>query len=185
MLKCFKTVIRFVLISLLIPKHYLRDLDLINQNLCLLLLKLIVPLRRLQKNQICSVVKFIKSAVGSLFYLSTRTRPDITFAVCNVAKFCTNPTRYHWSAVQRIFRYLRGTCDLGIVYFKQNSCSCFGHSDADWAGDKNDRKSTSGYCFTLSSGLISWRTNKQSCVALSTAEAEILLCLMLLKGQFG
>ncbi|XP_066968182.1 uncharacterized protein [Macrobrachium rosenbergii] len=113
-----------------------------------------------------------QSAVGSLLYLSTRTRPDITFAVCNVAKFCTNPTKYHWSAVKRIFRYLRGTCDLGIVYSKQNSCFCVGYSDADWAGDKNDSKSTSGYCFSLSSGLISWRTNKQSCVALSTAEAE-------------
>lgn len=113
-----------------------------------------------------------QSAVGTLLYLSTRTRPDITFAVCNVAKFCTKPTRNHWSAVKRIFRYLRGTNDVGIMYTKQYSCSCVGYSDADWAGDKNDRKSTSGYCFSLGSGLISWRTNKQSCVALSTAEAE-------------
>ena len=113
-----------------------------------------------------------QSAVGSLLYLSAKTRPDITFAVCNVAKFCTKPTKIHWPAVKRIFRYLRGTSDVGIVYTKQNSCSCVGYSDADWAGDKNDRKSTSGYCFSFGSGLISWRTNKQSCVALSTAEAE-------------
>ena len=104
--------------------------------------------------------------------MSTRTRPDITFAVCNVARFCTKPTSNHWSAVKRIFRYLRGTSKVGIVYTKQNSYSCVGYSDADWAGDKNDRKSTSGYCFLLGSGLISWRTNKQSCVALSTAESE-------------
>ena len=112
-----------------------------------------------------------QSAVGSLLYLSTRTRPDITFAVCNVSKFCIKPTKAHWTAVKRIFRYLRGTSDLGILYEK-NSKSCVGYSDADWAGDKSDRKSTSGYCFLLSGGLISWRTNKQSCVALSTAEAE-------------
>ena len=113
-----------------------------------------------------------QSAVGSLMYLSTRTRPDITYAVCNVAKFCTKPTRTHWSAVKRIFRYLRGTDDLGILYSKDTTRSCVGYSDADWAGDRNDRKSTSGYCFLLGSGLISWRTTKQSCVALSTAEAE-------------
>lgn len=113
-----------------------------------------------------------QSAVGSLLYLSTKTRPDITFAVCNVAKYCSKPTTKHWSAVKRIFRYIRGTCDLGILYDGQNSNSCIGYSDADWAGDRNDRKSTSGYCFSLGSGLISWRTNKQSCVALSTAEAE-------------
>ena len=113
-----------------------------------------------------------QSAVGSLLYLSTKTRPDITYAVCNVSKYCTNPTKAHWTAVKRIFRYLRGTSELGIAYVNNDSDSCVGYSDADWAGDKSDRKSTSGYCFLLSGGLISWRTNKQSCVALSTAEAE-------------
>ena len=114
--------------------------------------------------------------VASLLYLSTRTRPDITYAVCNVAKFCSKPTVKHWTAVKRIFRYLKGTINVGILYKKQrtsdSSNKCIGFSDADWAGDRADRKSTSGYCFRLNNGLISWRTNKQSCVALSTAEAE-------------
>ena len=110
-----------------------------------------------------------QSAVGSLLYLSTKTRPDITFFVCNVAKFCSKPTTKHWTAVKRIFCYIKGTCDLGILYDGQNSGYCVGYSDADWAGDRSDRKSTSGYCYILGSGLVSWRTSKQSCVALSTA----------------
>ena len=113
-----------------------------------------------------------QSAVGSLLYLSTKTRPDINYAVCNVAKYCSNPTTRHWCAVKRIFRYIKGTCDMGILYDSHNSSECIGYSDADWAGDKSDRKSTSGYCFIMNNGLVSWRTNKQSCVALSTAEAE-------------
>ena len=111
-------------------------------------------------------VETYQSAVGSLLYLCTRTRPNITYAVCNVAKFCSKPSSDHWSAVKRIFRYLRGTTEFGILYEKQ-SCDesniCVGYSDADWAGDRSDRKSTSGYCFKLSNG---------TCVALSTAEAE-------------
>ena len=113
-----------------------------------------------------------QSAVGSLLYLCTKTRPDITFAVCNVSKFCSRPTTKHWSAVKRIFRYLKGTYNFGIVYDKTNVNECIGFSDADWAGDKTDRKSMSGYCFKIGSGLVSWRSNKQSCIALSTAEAE-------------
>ncbi|KAF2344864.1 Reverse transcriptase RNA-dependent DNA polymerase [Trinorchestia longiramus] len=77
----------------------------------------------------------------------------------------------HWTCVKRIFRYLKGTSELGILY---SNCSdkCVGYSNADWAGGRSDRKSTSGYCFTLSNSLITWRSVKQSCVALSTAEAE-------------
>ncbi|KAF2347216.1 hypothetical protein FHG87_022028, partial [Trinorchestia longiramus] len=112
-----------------------------------------------------------QSAVGSLLYLSTRTRPDIAFAVNNVAKYCSKPLKDHWTGVKRIFRYMKGTSELGILY---SNCSdkCVGYSDADWAGDRSDRKSTSGYCFTLSNSVITWRSVKQSCVALSTAEAE-------------
>ena len=120
----------------------------------------------------CDVEKY-QSAVGSLLYLSMRTRPDITFAVCNVAKFASKPTLSHWLAVKRIFRYLKGTTNFGIMYNRHNgSDDCIGYSDADWAGDRNDRKSTSGYCFYVDNKLVSWRTSKQSCVALSTAEAE-------------
>ena len=119
-------------------------------------------------------VELFQKAVGSLLYLSTKTRPDISYAVNSVAKYCVKPNINHWCAVKRIFRYLKGTINLGISYERNKIKDCSGYSDADWAGDNSDRKSTSGYCFSLNSGLISWRSNKQSCVALSTAEAELV-----------
>lgn len=75
-------------------------------------------------------------------------------------------------ALKRILRYLKGTTNIGILYKQDGSDKCVGYSDADWAGDTSDRKSTSGYIFMLSGGLISWSSKKQKCVALSTAEAE-------------
>ena len=114
-----------------------------------------------------------QSAVGNLLYLSGWTRPDIAFAVSNVARFWSNPTKEHWSAVKRILRYLKGTAHYGLMYFTDNN-ALTGYSDADWAGDVNDRKSTSGYLFMLGGAAVSWKSRKQTCVALSTAEAEYL-----------
>ena len=113
-----------------------------------------------------------QSAVGSLQYLSTMTRPDISFAVSNVAKFCSKPSKEHWVAVKRIMRYLKGTLNYGLLYKKSKLNTCVGYSDADWAGDVNDRKSTSGYIFQVGGTAVSWKSQKQSCTALSTAEAE-------------
>ena len=112
-----------------------------------------------------------QSAIGNLLYLSHRTRPDICFAVANVARYSSCPTRQHWQAVKRIFRYLRGTANYGIVY-GMSEHPCFGYSDADFAGDLRDRKSTSGFCFLFGNAVISWKSTKQTCVALSTAESE-------------
>ena len=115
-----------------------------------------------------------QSAVGSLLYLSNWTRPDITYAVNTVAKFSSNPTQAHWTAIKRIMRYLKGTSGFGIRYVKASKQSILGYCDADWAGDADDRKSTSGYVFVLAGAPISWRSKKQTCVALSTAEAEYI-----------
>lgn len=114
-----------------------------------------------------------QSAIGKLLFLSTRTRPDIAFAVSNVAKFANNPTELHWKAVKHIIRYLAGTVTHGIQYQKGDTLECHGYSDSDWAGI-DDRKSTSGYGFLISSGLVSWKSCKQTCVALSTSEAEYM-----------
>lgn len=113
-----------------------------------------------------------QSAIGSLMYLSVCTRPDIAYAVCNLAKHTSKPTSVHWTALKRVLRYLQGTVDYGILY--QDSGECIGFSDADWAGDISDRKSTSGYLFMISGGAVTWRSKKQACVALSTAEAEYI-----------
>ena len=110
-----------------------------------------------------------QSAVGKLLYLSTRTRPDIAFAICSVARFTANPTQQHWKAVKHILRYIAGTIKFGLLFAKGESTECTGYSDADWAGDIDDRKSTSGYMFKIAGASVSWRSKKQSCVALSTA----------------
>ena len=115
-----------------------------------------------------------QSAVGSLLYLLMRTRPDITFAVSCVARFCSNPTTQHMRAVKRILRYLRGTTNQGLLYKKNGSKEVVGFSDADWGGDVDDRKSTSGYVFQIGGSTVSWRSKKQTSVALSTAEAEYI-----------
>lgn len=113
-----------------------------------------------------------QSAVGSLLYLSTGTRPDIAFAVGNVARFSANPTNRHWTGIKRILRYLKGTPDLGLYYSRNSDEDMIGYSDSDWAGDLDDRRSVSGYMFKLCGAPISWRSKKQTSVALSTAEAE-------------
>ena len=118
-----------------------------------------------------------QSAVGSLMYLSAGIRPDITYIVSNLARFSSKPTTDHWNAVKRVMRYLRGTTKLGIHYSSGCSNKLIGYSDADWGGDVNDRKSTSGYIFKLNGGAVSWRSKKQSCVASSTAEAEYIALL--------
>lgn len=76
--------------------------------------------------------------------------------------------------MKRIIRYLRGTAELGLLYEKYSNKSIVGYSDADWAGDIVDRKSTSGYIFTLNGAAVSWKSKKQACVSLSTAEAEYM-----------
>lgn len=114
-----------------------------------------------------------KQIVGSLMYL-TSTRPDIMYAVSLISRYMENPTEVHLLAAKRIFRYLKGTADFGIWYKKVGDSSLFGFSDSDYAGDLDDRKSTSGFVFIMGSGAVSWSTKKQQIVTLSTTEAEFV-----------
>ena len=115
------------------------------------------------------------SAVGSLMYAMLCTRPDICFAVGMVSRYQSNPGPVHWQAVKRIFRYLRGTSDL-ILCYQGGDSRLRGYSDADWASDRDEHKSTTGYAFLLSGAAISWCSKKQSCIALSTMEFEYVAC---------
>jgi hypothetical protein len=116
-----------------------------------------------------------KQLVGSLMYLLA-TRPDLAFSVCLVARFMERPTEMHVAGVKRILRYLKGTIDHGILYKKSvnDELQLKGWTDSDYAGDLDDRKSTSGYVFKLGSGVISWSSKKQPIVTLSTTEAEFV-----------
>lgn len=114
-----------------------------------------------------------REAVGCLMHLTVVSRPDIAYAVSKVARSVNEPTRQNWLDVKRILRYLKGTKDLGIVY-RKNSDSLTVFSDADYAGDKKTRRSTSGVVATLSEGAITWMSQLQKTVALSTTEAELV-----------
>lgn len=112
-----------------------------------------------------------RSIVGSLQYLSL-TRPDISFPVNKLSQFMHCPTDSHWGAVKRLLRYLRGTSHLGLLLRKSSPVNLHAFSDADWAGNKDDRTSTTAYVVFLGSNPISWSSKKQKAVSRSSTEAE-------------
>ena len=114
-----------------------------------------------------------RSVVGALQYL-TITRPEISFPVNKVCQFMQKPLVSHWKAVKRILRYIAGTVEFGLLIQRQpvSDLSLSGFSDADWASDCDDRKSTSGFCVFLGANLIAWSSRKQHTISRSTAEAE-------------
>lgn len=112
-----------------------------------------------------------REAVGALLYLALMTRPDISYAVGQVSKFSQNPNETHWKAVTQIFAYLNGTTDFGI-WLGGNRSGLIGFTDADFAGDRTDYRSTSGSIFFFHDGPVYWSSKKQACTALSTTEAE-------------
>lgn len=125
-----------------------------------------------------SDVKKYREAVGSLIYLSTCTRPDLSFVVSRLSQYFTNPTEEHWATVKQVLRYLKGTVDKELCYQKSDTdkMEIQAYSDADWAADATDRRSTTGYCVCLKENgpVVSWKTKKQPTVALSTCEAEYM-----------
>jgi hypothetical protein len=115
------------------------------------------------------------SAMGCLMYAMVCTRPDLAHAVSVVSKYMTNPGKQHWNAIKWIFRYLKGTTDYGITFVRQKSdLSVMGYMDADYVGDLDDRRLTTGYVFTLAGGPICWKSVIQSTVVMSTTEAEYM-----------
>ena len=115
--------------------------------------------------------KVYHSMIGSLLYLCA-SRPDIMLSVCMCARFQAAPKESHHLAVKQILRYLAYTPTLGLWYPKGSEYDLVGFSDADYAGDKVDRKSTLGTCHFLGRSLVCWSSKKQNCVSLSTAESE-------------
>ena len=109
--------------------------------------------------------------VGKLIYLS-HTRPDIVYAVSIVSQFMHQPQHEHLEAALRIVRYLKRTFDHGIMFKKNDHLEIHGYTDADWAGNPVDRRSTSGYFTFVGGNLVTWKSKKQKVVALSSAEAE-------------
>ena len=119
------------------------------------------------------------SAIGSLGYASNSTRPDISFAVSQLASFNSSPVQRHWNSVCRVFRYLKGTENYCINYSFGPVSDEFSSalklqlfSDSDYASDITSRRSVSGYILMVGGGPVSWQSKRQKSVATSTMEAE-------------
>ncbi|KAK9685566.1 hypothetical protein QE152_g37935 [Popillia japonica] len=123
-----------------------------------------------EKNEMSN--KPYREAVGSLMFAATVSRPDIMFAVNQVSRFLNNPGIEHWCAVKRILKYLQGTKNIGIRYNGDLQLTIY--SDADFAGDCDTRRSTTGYVSLLATGPVTWSSHRQKCVTKSTAEAEYI-----------
>ena len=106
-----------------------------------------------------------REAVGSLIYLTSCTRPDLSYVVSKLSQYFSGPTEAQWTTIKHVLNYLTVTNDKMLCYRKCNEgLRLMAYSDADWAGDANDRRSTSGYCASLcrNGPLISWKTKKLS-----------------------
>lgn len=127
-----------------------------------------------------NITNLYQKEIGSLLYASLKTRLDIAYSVAYCSRYMSNPGQKHIAELKKIWQYLLYTPNLGLTY----DCSGIdlyikGYSDADWAGDIDGRKSTTGYIFSLSSDMarnnpISWNSQLQKTVALSSCEAEYM-----------
>ena len=120
------------------------------------------------------IIKWYQSAIGSLMWPAVHTRPDISYSVGVLSRYCANPGPIHCNLVYQIFRYLAGTLELGINFRSDSADELVGYTDSGWAGLKDGRRSTGGYTFLLSGGPVSHQSKQQATVALSPTEAEYM-----------
>lgn len=116
-----------------------------------------------------------REAVGSLLYLSTRTRPDVSHAVNFSSRHIGNPVKEDVVGVKKIMKYISGTKEKGISYLKESDSDVLeAFCDADYAGDEETRRSTTGYVILFGNGPVAWCSRRQPIVALSSTEAEYI-----------
>ena len=111
----------------------------------------------------------LASAIGSLMY----TRLDITFLMCKLLRFASNPCVEHWSAIGRMLGYLKRTINLGLFY-KNYPVVFEGYSYANWISSASDNKSTSEWIFTIAGGAVSWSSKKQTCITHTTMGSKFI-----------
>lgn len=114
-----------------------------------------------------------RELIGSLMFAATVSRPDIAFSVNKLAQYTANPSRMHWTLAKRILQFLYHTRDWSLK-LGGKSTTLYAYSDADFAGDTGDRKSTGGYAIFIGDGAVSWSSKKQSMVTLSSTESEYI-----------
>jgi hypothetical protein len=118
-------------------------------------------------------VRQYRELLGSLLYLSGCTRPDISYSVGALSRYMAEPHQSHWLALKGVLAYIASTSGMGLVYGREKG-GLVGFCDADYAGDVDTRRSTTGYVFLLAGAVISWQSRLQQTVAVSTAEAEYM-----------
>jgi hypothetical protein len=134
-----------------------------------------VPNLQLRKNECDEVDKAgYQSVIGSLMYAALATRPDLCQPVGVLAQFVSSPGQEHWAALKQVLRYVNDTTKHGLLFTKgsKSEIDIEGFVDADWAGNPDNRRSTTGYAFYVCENLVSWRSKLQEIVALSSTEAE-------------
>ncbi|GBP07332.1 Retrovirus-related Pol polyprotein from transposon TNT 1-94 [Eumeta japonica] len=115
-----------------------------------------------------------RKAIGSMLYVSNNTRPDIAVAISILSRKVSNPNENDWNELKRVMKYLKGTKGLKLCVGSKSSLQLKGFADADWAGELDGRKSTSGFIFKLGDAVISYASRKQANVTLSSTEAEFV-----------
>ena len=118
-----------------------------------------------------------REIVGSLVYAMTCTRPDLAWVVTKLSQHLEQPNDIDWMTIKHVLRYIQGTYDKQMIFTKsRNGLTLTGHSDSDWAASRDDRRSTTGYTFSLNQEgpVIVWKSKKQKTVALSSCEAEYM-----------
>ncbi|KAL9572097.1 hypothetical protein ACKAV7_003814 [Fusarium commune] len=113
-----------------------------------------------------------KRVIGSILYASVISRPDIAFAISRLSRFMNNPSEKHVEAANRVLNYLHATRFYGLQFSPEGAFVV--HSDASFADNTLDRRSSQGYAMKVYGGLVGWRANKQDTVTTSTTEAELL-----------
>ncbi|MBW0547431.1 hypothetical protein O181_087146 [Austropuccinia psidii MF-1] len=164
---------------LLSQAHYTESLlDQYGMSKCQPVVTPIIPNQHLDKETEDNVVAFKKlnvnyrSAIGGLSYLSTATCPDISFAVSSLSQFLENPGIQHWNAFINVLRYLKGTSSFCLMYQRHQEARVVAYFDADWGNCRITRQSTTGFVILIGDCLVTWKTQKQPTVSLSTNEAE-------------
>lgn len=113
------------------------------------------------------------SLIGGLLYIAVHTRPDIAISTSILAQKSSKPSQQDWIEAKRVLRYLNATIDHKLQLGSTNDTVQM-YVDADWASDVNSRKSNSGLLILLGGGVVAWGSRKQTCVALSSTEAEFV-----------
>jgi len=134
----------------------------------------ILPEGKIEEENVRQAIPY-QQTIGSLLYLTMKTRPDLCYAVSYSSRYTQSPKGKDYLNVKRILRYLQGTKGLGLVYGEDTDTEkLIAYCDADYAGDTETRKSTTGYVIKYCGGPVSWCSRKQPIVALSTTKAEFI-----------